>query len=199
VHLIDTDGRGVERIDESGVWVGGRHYDLDCIIFASGFEVGTEYARRSGFETTGRSGQTLTDHWADGMRTLHGIHIREFPNLFIIGITQGANLISNITRNLVESGRTIAAVVARALEVGATEVEVTDKAERAWVTMLEGNVAQGPFGNPECTPGYYNNEGQPIGRRERLNGTGYPGGPVAYFEFIDRWRTAGDFEGIEFR
>ncbi len=125
VHLVDTDGRGVERIDETGVWANGRHYELDCLIFASGFEVGTEFKRRAGYETTGRGGATLTEHWADGMRTLHGVHVREFPNLFIIGITQGANLISNITSNLVESGRTIAAVVAHAVDIGAQEVEVT--------------------------------------------------------------------------
>ncbi len=56
-HLVDTDGKGVERIDETGVWVGGVHYELDCLIFASGFEVGTDYARRSGYETVGRDGR----------------------------------------------------------------------------------------------------------------------------------------------
>ncbi len=57
---------------------------------------------------------------------------------------------------------------------------------------------RGFLGNPDCTPGYYNNEGGTIGRRERLNASGYPGGPVAYFGYIDRWRTSGDFEGLEF-
>ena len=103
-HLVDTDGKGVERIDETGVWVGGVHYELDCLIFASGFEVGTDYARRAGFETAGRGGLTLSEHWADGMQTLHGIHVHGFPNLFIVGPNQGANLISNITHNLVEAG-----------------------------------------------------------------------------------------------
>ena len=42
-HLVDTDGKGVERITENGVVVAGREYKLDCIIYASGFEVGTEY------------------------------------------------------------------------------------------------------------------------------------------------------------
>jgi hypothetical protein len=55
------------------------------------------------------------------------------------------------------------------------------------------------LGNPDCTPGYYNNEGKPAGRRERLNFSGYPEGPVAFFEFIDKWRNSGRFEGLEFR
>ena len=51
-HLIDTDGKGVERITETGVVVAGKEYPLDCIIYASGFEVGTEYRRRAGFDLT---------------------------------------------------------------------------------------------------------------------------------------------------
>ncbi|HEY4375657.1 MAG TPA: NAD(P)/FAD-dependent oxidoreductase [Acidimicrobiales bacterium] len=197
-HLVDTDGRGVERIDETGAWVGGQHYELDCLIFASGFEVGTGLARRSGYETTGRDGLALSDHWAEGMQTLHGIHVHGFPNLFIVGLTQGANLISNVTSNLVDAATTIATVVAEARHQAAAEVEVTEEAEQGWVDLLAGN-SNPLLGNPDCTPGYYNNEGQPIGRRERLNASGYPQGPVAFFDYIDKWRTSGQFEGLEFR
>ncbi len=198
VHLVDTDGQGVERIDETGVWVAGTHYELDCLIWASGFEFGTDYGRRAGFETYGRGGRTLSEHWADGMQTLHGMHVHGFPNLFISGITQAAALISNITHNLSEAATTMTAIVRHALETGAEEVEVTEEAEQAWVAMLDGN-ARGMLGNPDCTPGYYNNEGKPAGRRERLNGSGYPQGPVAFFEFIEGWRSSGKFEGLEFR
>jgi cation diffusion facilitator CzcD-associated flavoprotein CzcO len=197
-HLVDTDGKGVERIDATGVWVGGVHYELDCLIFASGFEVGTDQSRRSGFETVGRDGHTLSEHWADGMQSLHGIHVHGFPNLFIVGPSQGANLISNITHNLTEAGTTIAAVVAHALETGVDEVEVTEEAEQEWVALLESS-PMSFLGSPDCTPGYYNNEGQPVGRRERLNMSGYPQGPVAYFHYIDAWRTSGDFEGLDLR
>ena len=198
VHVVDTKGRGVARIDATGAWVSEAHYDLDCLVFASGFEVGTDYARRSGFETVGRDGRKLSDYWADGMRSLHGIHVHGFPNLFVVGPAQGAALISNITHNLVEAGTTIAAVVAHARNTGAGEVEVTAAAEQAWVEPLE--TAELRFlGNPDCTPGYYNNEGKPLGRRERLNVGGYPAGPVAYFQFIDHWRRSGKFEGLTFR
>lgn len=198
VHLVDTDGLGVRRVDETGVWVGDRHYDLDCLVLASGFEVGTDHARRSGYQTYGRDGVALSERWAEGMETLHGIHVHGFPNLFVVGMSQGANLISNITHNLVEAGTTIAAVIAHALDTGAEQVEVTEDAEAAWVALLE-NTTGSFLGNPDCTPGYYNNEGGPIGRRERLNASGYPAGPVAYFDHIERWRTSGDFEGLEFR
>lgn len=197
-HLVDTDGKGVERVDETGVWVGGTHYEVDCLIFASGFEVGTSYARRAGFETVGRGGLTLTDRWADGMQTLHGMHVHGFPNLFIVGPTQAANLISNVTSNLTDAGDTIAAVVAHAVEVGADEVETTAQAEQAWVQKLGGG-ATSIFFNPDCTPGYYNNEGRPVGDRERLNVAGYAGGPVGFFDYIDTWRRSGTFSGLDFR
>lgn len=196
-RLIDTDGKGVERIDETGVWVNGTHYELDCLIFASGFEFGPDITRRNGFETVGRDGETLADHWAEGMRTLHGIHVHGFPNLFIVGITQAANLISNITHNLSEAGATIASVVGHAVEIGAQEVEVTAEAEAAWLAELDSST--GLFGNLDCTPGYYNNEGKAFTDRERLNGARYAPGPVAYFEHIERWRGSGAFEGLDFR
>jgi cation diffusion facilitator CzcD-associated flavoprotein CzcO len=195
--LVDTDGKGVERIDANGAWVNGKHYELDCLIFASGFEVGTDYARRAGFETFGRGGLSLSEHWKDGMQSMHGMHVHGFPNLFVIGPNQGANLISNITCNLTEAATSIAKIVAHALEVGATQVEVTHEAEQAWVDMLRSN-RRSFLGNPECTPGYYNNEGGPIGPRERLNSSGYPQGPVAYFRFIEGWRNSGEFEGLRF-
>jgi cation diffusion facilitator CzcD-associated flavoprotein CzcO len=198
VELVDSEGRGVEAIDESGVWVGGAHYELDCLIFASGFEVGTDYARRSGFQAAGRGGLLLSEHWSEGMRTMHGLHVHGFPNLFIVGPNQNASLISNITHNLTEAGTTIAAVVARTLEVGADEVEVSEAAEGDWVRTVEGS-GQSFLADPDCTPGYYNNEGRPMGRRELLNTGRYPEGPVAFFHFIDAWRTSGDFEGLEFR
>jgi len=197
-HLIDTDGRGVERIDETGVWAAGAHHELDCLIFASGFEVGTSYERRSGYDTIGRGGLRLSEWWEDGMRSMHGIHVHGFPNLFIVGFAQGANLISNVTSNLADAGITIAAVVRHALDTGAREVEVDREAEQAWLDLLE-SAPQTFFGNADCTPGYYNNEGQPLNSRARFGMAGYPLGPVAYFEYIERWRTSGDFEGLEFR
>ena len=194
-HLVDTDGKGVARITAAGVIVAGREYELDCIIYGSGFEVGTPYARRAGFEVTGRDGLTLSEHWADGMRTLHGIHVRGFPNLLFVQPTQGANLISNVPHNIVDSARTIATVVRHAADGGFGTVEPTADAEAAWVELL----LTGPgsmIGGPDCTPGYYNNEGQDPGQ---FLGYGYPYGPSAYFAYIDKWRASGTFDGLEFR
>ena len=197
-HLVDTDGKGVERIDATGAWVGGVHFELDCLVIASGFEVGTSYERRSGYDTVGRDGTTLSSRWRDGMQSLHGIHVHGFPNLFIVGVAQGANLISNIPHNYVWNSTAIAAVIAHAERNGFDEVEVTADAEADWIELITSST-RGLRGGDECTPGYYNNEGGGQGRRELLNGSGHPGGPVAYFEHIEQWRDSGEFAGLEFR
>jgi cation diffusion facilitator CzcD-associated flavoprotein CzcO len=196
-HLVDTDGKGVERITEAGLVVAGAEYTVDCIVYASGFEVGTAYRRRSGFEVTGRDGVKLSEHWADGMRTKHGIHAHGFPNAFFVQPTQGANLISNVPHNLTESGRTIAMMVAHALDRGCTEIETGKEAEDAWVALLLTGAGR-MIGSSDCTPGYYNNEGREPGPAARLN-VGYPAGALAFFKYLEAWRSSGEFEGVAFR
>jgi cation diffusion facilitator CzcD-associated flavoprotein CzcO len=196
-HLVDTDGKGVENISANGVVVAGKEYQLDCIIYASGFEVGTEYERRAGFDLTGRGGVKLSRYWAEGMRTKHGIHIHGFPNAFFVQPTQGANLISNVPHNLTEAARTIAIMVSHARDNGFREIEVTKDAEDRWIALLLTGVGR-MIGSPDCTPGYYNNEGREPGPQARLN-VGYPAGATAYFKYLDEWRSSGQFEGIAFR
>jgi len=198
VQLVDTNGQGVERIDETGVWANGHHVELDVLIHASGFEVGTEHARRAGFETYGRDGTPLSDVWADGMVSLHGIHVNGFPNLFMVGPTQGANLISNIPHNLTERARTLTTVITHAESIHATQVEATAEAQQDWVDRLLAGDRRFRGGGPDCTPGYYNNEGIDVGQRGILNSLGYPDGPVAYFDYIHRWRESGGFAGLTF-
>ncbi|MFI6174360.1 flavin-containing monooxygenase [Nonomuraea sp. NPDC051191] len=197
-RLVDTDGKGVERVTERGVVAGGVEYEVDCVIYASGFEVTTDYTRRAGYELTGRDGVRLTDHWADGMRTLHGIHAHGFPNAFVVQPAQGANLISNIPHNLTEAARTVALTIGHALAHGFDEIEVTEEAEDAWIELLLSGPGSILGASADCTPGYYNNEGRDPGRKGRLN-IGHPQGAMAYFAYIDGWRTSGAFEGLEFR
>ena len=196
-QLIDTDGKGVDRIDETGVWANGKHYELDLLIYASGFEVGTDYRRRSGYEVSTSDGQTLSEYWAHGMRSLHGIHVHGFPNLFVVSPTQAANLISNVPHNLTEAGHTIAAIVRHAESIGAATVTVSSEVEAEWVDMLVKGGRR--FANrPDCTPGYYNNEGHDPGLAALQNSVGYPLGPVAYFDYIKSWRESGNFAGLQF-
>jgi len=195
-HLVDTDGKGVERISENGVVVAGVEYPVDCIIYASGFEVGTAFTRRAGYDITGRDGVKLSEVWADGMVTKHGVHVHGFPNMFIVQVAQGGNLISNVPHNFTEGGLTIAMTIRHTLDTGHSEVEVTKDAQDEWMELLYSAPRIGTIGSLECTPGYYNNEGKGGGIDWFL---GYPGGAMAYFQYLDQWRNRGDFAGLEFR
>lgn len=196
-ELVDTDGKGVEKITEKGVVVAGVEYEVDCIIYASGFLTGKTMTERAGFDITGRDGVKLSEYWAEGMKTKHGIHVHGFPNLFIVQPTQGANLISNIPHNIVESAMTISLMVKHARDNGFREIEVTKEAEEEWLALLLTGGGR-MLGAPDCTPGYYNFEGHepPVYARYNL---GYPQGAMAYFKYIDQWRSSGDFSGVEFR
>ena len=94
VTLVDTRGHGVERLTERGVVANGQEYEVDCLIFATGFEVGTSFTRRAGYDIVGMGGKTLSDHWSDGLRTLHGLTSNGFPNCFFLGFTQSAVTVS---------------------------------------------------------------------------------------------------------
>jgi cyclohexanone monooxygenase len=196
VHLIDTDGQGVDRITEHGIVANGVEIELDCIVFATGFEVGTDYSRRAGYGVTGRSGTTLTEKWADGMATLHGMLSHDFPNVFIISPGQ-AGFTVNYPHLLAEQAAHIAHIVDHALQHDVATVEATSQAEQGWVdTIIEKSRVSLPF-LESCTPGYYNNEGQPE-KRAAQNST-YGGGPIEYFQILADWRADGSFPGVEMR
>ena len=196
VTLVDTQGRGVERITPRGVVVAGVEYPLDCLIYATGFEVGTDYTRRAGYQLRGRDGVTLTEKWAGGVRTLHGIHTRGFPNCFIMN-NQQAGFTANYPHMLAEQSTHIAHILRAARERGARTVEVSEAAESEWVeTIIRLAVIAQDF-LESCTPGYYNNEGKP-GERSGQNGF-YGGGSEEYFRLLREWRATGDLPGLELR
>ncbi|MDE0886088.1 MAG: NAD(P)/FAD-dependent oxidoreductase [Myxococcota bacterium] len=198
VELIDTNGKGVDRITEKGLVVAGVEYEVDCIIFATGFEVGTSYARRSGYEITGRNGVTLSKKWSEGMSSLHGMQSRGFPNCFLMHMSQAA-FTANFPHLLEELTTHLSHVIGHALSEGYRTVEVSESAEEAWVeTILEkGAGAMGALGGAECTPGYYNNEGQPNPGAARS--APYGGGSIEFFKLLADWRSEGSFQGLEFK
>ncbi len=194
VTLVDTQGKGVQQITERGVVVDGVEYELDCLIFATGFEVGTSYAQRAGYEVKGRSGQTLTQKWADGVSTLHGMHSRDFPNNFIFAISQSGFTVS-YPHMLNEQSKHAAYIIAECQRRGVTVVEASEEAESAWVqTIIDSAISRQEFAE-ECTPGYYNNEGKPSALAAR-NGA-YGKGPIAFVKLIEAWRAEGGLEGLE--
>jgi cation diffusion facilitator CzcD-associated flavoprotein CzcO len=199
-HLVDTDGKGVERLTESGVVVGGVEYPLDCVIFATGFDTASDLSTRVGADPVGRDGLRLSQHWAAGMRTFHGMQMHGFPNLFLTQLGHGANVVANVPHNYVELSRTVAAVVQAAVEGEVLTVDVTEEAEAQWMELISADSMGGlgaAVGSADCTPGYYNNEGHPESGGFASNIVkGHPGGPIGFFQYLQNWAATG-FDGLE--
>ena len=193
VTLVDTGGRGVERVTETGLIVDGVEYEVDCIIFATGFEVGTSYTRRAGFEIHGRDGRTLTDHWSGGLRTLHGFMSNGFPNCFHMGVNQ-STLTPNFPHLLEEQAQHIAEVIGAASLRQASVIEPTAEAEAGWVQTIHDNARANLDFRIACTPGYYNGEGHAGDGAGLFDGLYGPGSPK-FFDLIRAWREEG-MEGL---
>ena len=197
VKLVDTNGKGIDRITETGVVVGETEYEIDCLVFATGFEVGTSLARRSGYDFYGVGGVAMQDYWADGMRSLHGMHVHGFPNLFMVSNAQAAFTV-NFPHNLDEVSAHFAYIIKEMQARGATREEVTAEAEDEWVAHVLELAPQGSSFFEECTPGYYNSEGKPGGNGFFTGQNGpYGGGAINFFKLLEKWRNSGELPGLE--
>ncbi len=203
VKLIDVSRtQGVERMTEKGFVVDGVEYEVDCMIFASGYEVTSDLDRRWGFDVLeGRNGFSMYDNWKGQYKTLHGVMTHGFPNLFVIGLNQGG-LNSTLTFNFEEQARHISHIIAQARARGATAVEATREAQEAYVRHIRDTAIDRTEWIASCTPGYFNNEGKPDvdeNGNEKYRfylGEVYGPGWDAFMKLLDDWRSRGDLEGL---
>ncbi|MDQ7905263.1 NAD(P)/FAD-dependent oxidoreductase [Phytohabitans sp. ZYX-F-186] len=196
VTLLDTDGRGIERVTPTGIVVNGTEYDVDCLVFASGFQVGAPFASRLGYDVVGRGGRKLSEKFSTGISTLYGMQTSGFPNFFIVALNQ-VGVSSNFAHVLDVQSRHVSQVIHEVDRRGARAVDVVVADEEAWVqTVFESSRANLEF-LESCTPGYYNNEGQPNATISRRNGA-YGPGIVAFDHLISAWRAEGSWQGLTF-
>ena len=195
VTLVDTNGRGVERLTETGVVANGEHFEVDCLIFATGFEVGTSYTRRSGYDIVGRGGQTLSEHWQEGLRTFQGLTSHGFPNCFFLGFTQTAVTV-NVPHALNEQAKHVAHILQTARDLGTPTVEPTAQAEEDYVQEIAKSANVGARFYAECTPGYYNSEGK-RGNRSGFFSDMHSAGAIKFFKLLKDWRDEGSLEGLD--
>ena len=193
VELVDTDGKGLEEISEKGIIFEGKEYEVDCIIFATGFEVGTEYSRRAGYQIHGTDGITVTKKWENGLATFHGMHSRGFPNSFFFGPAQ-SGFTATYTYSLDEQSIHLAHILKTAKDKGVTRIEASKEAEDKWIETIIDKARLTADFQENCTPGYYNNEGKV--NQTPQNNT-YGGGPIEFFKIMEKWRSKGTLEGLE--
>ncbi len=195
VSLIDvSDTKGLEEITETGFIANGQRYEVDLLIFASGFEVSGDLDRRWGIDTvTGRDGQSLYDVWKQGPLTFQGSMAHGFPNQFFIGYIQGA-LNSSVTLHFGQQGYHAAQIIKQVLAKGLTSVEPSKDAQDAYLkTFAEIEIDMTAF-QMECTPSYFTNEGQVNAPWSLFRGWGY--GWDHFENMLAEWRDKGDLEGM---
>ncbi|OAQ95588.1 flavin-binding monooxygenase-like family protein [Purpureocillium lilacinum] len=208
VSLVDTQGKGIDKVTPSGIVVGDVEYELDIIVWATGYRAPndsrSEPGRRSNAIITGRDGKTLAQKWLDeGPGTLHGVFTHGFPNLVLTGPSQAAasanwmyvqdvlsrhatHIVSEAFRRAEDATQTVA-------------IEPAKEAEEAWTSHITSRVAW-LASLQVCGPSYFNNEGQKQTHEEMmktLRGAHDSRGIPAYEETLEQWRAAGGLQGID--
>jgi cation diffusion facilitator CzcD-associated flavoprotein CzcO len=203
VKVIDVSKtQGVERMTPKGFVADGVEYEIDCMIFASGFEVTSDLDRRWGFDVLeGRDGVSIYDHWASEYRTFHGVMTHGFPNQFFTGFIQGG-VNSSTTETFSQQGRHIAWIIGEALRRGAVVVEPSLEAQDAYVDHIRATAIDSSSFQRECTPSYFNNEGEEVvtqnGEKKLRSYLGETYGPgfYAFERLLEDWRADGRMEGV---
>jgi cation diffusion facilitator CzcD-associated flavoprotein CzcO len=199
VDLVDCPA-GIERVTEHGLVANGETYELDCIIYATGFEAElTPLDRRAGHPVIGRRGITLAEKWKDGSSTLHGLVTRGFPNMFLMPAPgQQAVVTVNNTHLLVAGAEHIAKTIGKLRERGIAVFDVSEQAEADWVATIVSTYTDASAFMSACTPSRLNFEGNPS--RANPRNASYGGGYGDFFgwrDLITAWRDEGNFVGLE--
>ncbi|MGP9652054.1 flavin-containing monooxygenase [Glutamicibacter sp. AOP38-B1-38] len=183
VTLVDTaEYGGVTRMTESTIVVGDTEYEVDCVIFATGFDVGVSGVLSGTMPVYGRGGLPLLHAWAQGPKTLHGFQSHRYPNLFHLGALQNANSV-NFVHILQEQAEHLSAIIQAGRSAGVSIIEPSVEEQEEWTRTIHGSAIDNSKFQLECTPGYYNNEGK---ARPNLNSFGP--GPVAFAKLLKQWR-----------
>ncbi|KAH8162717.1 hypothetical protein CIB48_g5538 [Xylaria polymorpha] len=216
VHLVDTDGKGLDRITADGVVANGTEYPVDILVLSTGYLSpaidGGDPAIRAGIKVYGRNGRDLSEKFAtEGIATLYGIASNGFPNIFWLGVAQScinpchSYVLDTLAR---VSAYTIAAAHARVGDGSTTQrrvtVEVDAAAEQQWsMRILQGAARFAVL--TVCTPSYISAEmgpGNPAAgksQEELIKGarrSPWSAGIAAFIDLWTAWRDEGKLEGV---
>lgn len=195
VHLVDTDGKGIHEVGENGPIFEGVEYPVDVLIYASGYEVTSDYHHRLGFDPKGRGGVPLSEAWGNGPSTLQGVLTRGFPNMLMISTVQGAQA-TNFLHSISTVAEHVAWLVGKAKAEGITTMEPIEAAQEEWFNLLLGQVFGIARYNAVCTPGYLNREGE-VGDMTTARSMAWMTSVMGFIDHVAAWRARGDLAGLE--
>lgn len=196
VTLIDVaETQGLERLTEKGFIHKGVEYEIDCLILASGYEVTNDLDRRWGISRIeGVDGLSIYDYWRDGFQTFQGMMAHNFPNMFFTGFTQSAANASN-SKTFIDQGFHIGYIASEALKRGAERIEPSAEAQDAYIRRLRAVAVDNSAYVNECTPSYFNNEGDTTKKRH-IFGEPWGEGYYAFEDMLAKWRATGSLDGL---
>ena len=134
VHLVDLHSDPIERITETGIDTAGHTFDLDVIVFATGFDAMT--GAIVAVDVVGRDGLSLKDKWSDGPRTYLGLGVVGFPNFYMVTGPGSPSVLTNMVVSIEQHVDWIADCVAMMRADGRTSIEPTEPAESGWVQYV---------------------------------------------------------------
>jgi len=134
VTLVDLRQAPIQAITARGVRTRDAEYELDSIVFATGFDAMTGALLK--IDIRGRGGRALREKWAEGPRTYLGIAIAGFPNLFTITGPGSPSVLSNMIVSIEQHADWIAGCLAHLRAHGRDAIEATVEAEDAWVAHV---------------------------------------------------------------
>jgi cyclohexanone monooxygenase len=134
VTLVDVSGSPIEEITPTGLRVGGREYELDCLVFATGFDAMT--GALLAIDIRGQNGLRLSDAWAEGPRTYLGLSVAGFPNMFLITGPGSPSVLTNMVVSIEQHVNWIADCLQYLGDNGYRRIEATPEAQEAWVVYV---------------------------------------------------------------
>ena len=134
VELVDLRATPIERVSETGVQLGGRHIEVDSIVFATGYDAMT--GALLAMDISGRGGLPLAQKWADGPKTYLGLMTAGFPNLFTITGPGSPSVLSSMIFAIEQHVDWISDCLHAMRERGVDTIEATVDAEEAWVAHV---------------------------------------------------------------
>jgi cation diffusion facilitator CzcD-associated flavoprotein CzcO len=199
VTLVDCPA-GIERITEQGPVVGGRQYEVDCMVYGTGFEAEvTPLQRRVGHDIVGRGGTSLAEKWADGAASLFGMMSRGFPNMFVMPAPGQQSVVTvNYTQLAVFGAEFVAGVVTLLEKQGGAVFDVSADAEADWIRQIVDTFVDPSAVMSACTPSRLNNEGDPgaVRARDTNWGRGF-GDFFGYRDLLEGWLASGELSGLD--